>query len=153
MKSYYEILEVSREASDGEIKKSYRRLAMQYHPDRNDSPEAEEHFKELGEAYQVLSDPDKRAHYDRFGSAPSGAGGFGGFSHVDLSEALNIFMRDFGGMAGFEGIFGGRSTGADARRGQDVRVTVRLTLQEVATGVKRTIKVKTLARRESCGGS
>jgi molecular chaperone DnaJ len=153
VKSYYEILEVSREATDGEIKKSYRRLAMEYHPDRNASPEAEAKFKELSEAYQVLADPQKRAHYDRFGSAPAGGGGFGGYQHVDLSEALNIFMRDFGGMGGFEGIFGGRASGQDSRRGQDVKVTVRLTLDEVATGVKRNIKLKTLTTCESCSGT
>ena len=153
MKSYYDVLEVAREASEAEIKKAYRRLAMDYHPDRNQSEEAEAKFKELSEAYQVLSDPQKRAHYDRFGSAPAGGGGFSGFQHVDLSEALNIFMRDFGGMGGFEGIFGGRASGADARRGQDVKVTVRLSLQEVATGVKRSIKIKTLAPCDTCAGS
>lgn len=150
MTNYYEILGVPRTATDSEIKKAYRRLAMEYHPDRNDSPEAEAKFKELSEAYQVLVDPQKRAHYDRFGSAPGGAGGFSGFEHVDLSEALNIFMRDFGG---FEGIFGGRQSGADARRGQDVKVTVKLSLQEVATGVKRNIKIKTLSTCETCNGS
>jgi molecular chaperone DnaJ len=155
VKSYYEILEVAVDASETDIKKSYRRLAMEYHPDRNQSQEAEAKFKELSEAYQVLADPQKRSHYDRFGSAPAGAGagGFSGFQHVDLSEALNIFMRDFGGMGGFEGIFGGRSGGQDSRRGQDVKVTVRLTLDEVATGVKRSIKLKTLATCDACSGS
>ncbi len=153
MSDYYEILGVTRSASEGEIKKAYRRLAMEYHPDRNTTAEAESKFKELSEAYQVLVDPQKRAHYDRFGSAPSGAGGFSGFEHVDLSEALNIFMRDFGGMGGFEGIFGGRAGGGDARRGQDVKVTVKLSLQDVATGVKRNIKIKTLSGCETCGGS
>ncbi len=154
MSDYYQVLGVARDASDADIKKAYRKLAMEYHPDRNGSPEAEAKFKELSEAYQILADPNKRAHYDRFGSAPSGAGGFGaGFQHVDLAEALNIFMRDFGGMGGFESIFGGRAGGGDVRRGQDVRVTVRVSLQEVATGAKRSIKLKTLAACETCGGS
>lgn len=153
MSEYYQILGVERSASETEIKKAYRRLAMEYHPDRNPSAEAEAKFKELSEAYQVLSDPQKRAHYDRFGSAPSGAGGFSGFEHVDLSEALNIFMRDFGGMGGFEGLFGGGRGGGDARRGQDVKATVRLSLMEVATGVKRNIKLKTLSTCDTCQGS
>lgn len=153
MSDYYQILGVARDASDADIKKAYRRLAMEYHPDRNNTPEAEAKFKELSEAYQVLADPTKRAHYDRFGSAPSGAGGYGGFQHVDLAEALNIFMRDFGGMGGFESIFGGRAGGGDVRRGQDVRVTVRVSLEEVASGAKRSIKLKTLAGCDTCGGS
>lgn len=152
MIDYYEILEVSREAGGDEIKKSYRRLAMDYHPDRNASHDAEEKFKELSEAYQVLSDPNKRAHYDRFGHAPTGAQGFGGFEHIDLSEALNIFMRDFGGFSGFDGIFGGREQ-ADPRRGQDIKMTVRLSLQEVAQGAKRSIKLKTLTACDACAGS
>ncbi len=153
MSEYYEILGVPRDASEGDIKKAYRRLAMEYHPDRNASPEAEAKFKELSEAYQVLSDPQKRAHYDRFGSAPSGSGGFSGFEHVDLAEALNIFMRDFGGgLGGFEGLFGGRAPG-DARRGQDVKVAVRVTLQDVATGTKRQIKLKTMAPCDTCSGT
>lgn len=154
MSDYYATLGVSRDASDADVKKAYRRLAMEYHPDRNDSPEAEAKFKELSEAYQVLADPQKRAHYDRFGSAPGAGAGFGGgFQHVDLSEALNIFMRDFGGMGGFESIFGGARGGGDVRRGQDVRVTVRVTVQEVATGARRNIKLKTLATCDACAGS
>ncbi|MEZ4379577.1 MAG: molecular chaperone DnaJ [Gemmatimonadales bacterium] len=155
MSDYYQTLGVFRDATEADIKKAYRKLAMEYHPDRNTSPEAEAKFKEISEAYQVLADPDKRAHYDRFGSAPSGGGGFGGgFEHIDLSEALNIFMRDFGGIGGFEGIFGGRgASAADVRRGQDVRVTVRLSLQEVATGATRNIKLKALSACEACAGT
>ena len=150
MSDYYATLGVPRDASDNDIKKAYRRLAMEFHPDRNNSSEAEARFKEISEAYQVLTDANKRAHFDRYGSAPSGGGGFSGFEHVDLSEALNIFMRDFGGMGGFESMFGGRGSGGDVRRGQDVKVTVRLSLQEVATGAKRNIKVKTLSACEAC---
>jgi molecular chaperone DnaJ len=153
---FYVLLGISRDASEGEVKKAYRKLAMEYHPDRNGSPQAEAKFKEITEAYEVLRDPQKRAVYDRYGKAGLGAGGGGfGFHHVDLSEALNIFMRDFGAMGGFESLFGGggRRSRADERRGQDVRVTVRLTLTEVALGAKRNLKLKTLERCGTCEGT
>jgi molecular chaperone DnaJ len=149
---FYVMLGVSREASETEIKKAYRKLAMEYHPDRNPSPDAEARFKEITEAYEVLRDPQKRSAYDRYGKAGLGGGGFG-FHHVDLSEALNIFMRDFGGMGGFESIFGGRRSRTDERRGQDIKVTVRLTLSEVALGVKKTVKLKSPERCTTCQGS
>ncbi len=154
MSDFYTLLGVKRDASEGEVKKAYRKLAMEYHPDRNSSPDAEAKFKEITEAYEVLRDPQKRAAYDRYGKAGvgGGAGGGFGFHHVDLSEALNIFMRDFGGMGGFESIFGGGAR-ADTRRGQDVRVTVRLALTEVATGVKKTVRFKALERCGACEGS
>src|ERR671916_825017 len=125
MADYYSVLGVERTASDDDIKKAYRKLAMTYHPDRNGgSKEAEEKFKEITEAYEVLRDPQKRAMYDRYGEAGLRAGGGAhGFHHVDLSEALNIFMRDLGG---FESLFGGGRPRTDPRRGQDVRVTVKL---------------------------
>ncbi|HLS47978.1 MAG TPA: DnaJ C-terminal domain-containing protein, partial [Gemmatimonadales bacterium] len=109
-------------------------------------------FKEITEAYEVLRDPDKRARYDRYGKAGVGgaAGGGYGFHHVDLSEALNIFMRDFGG---FESMFGGGQARGDVRRGQDIRVTVKLTLNEVASGVKKKVKLKTLEACTTCEGS
>jgi molecular chaperone DnaJ len=154
----YDVLGVERTASEAEVKKAYRRLAMEYHPDRNDGDKAaEERFKEATEAYEVLRDPDQRARYDRFGMSgikggPAGAGGFG-FHHVDLSEALNIFMRDFGGMGGFDAFFGGgQRARREQRRGQDVRVKLRLTFDEVAQGVTRTLKLKTLERCEACDG-
>jgi molecular chaperone DnaJ len=151
---FYSLLGVARDASEAEIKKAYRKLAMEYHPDRNSSPEAEAKFKEITEAYEILRDPQKRAGYDRYGKAGIGgaAGGYG-FHHVDLSEALNIFMRDFGAMGGLEGLFGGRRTRAEERRGQDIRVTVRLTLQEVALGAKKTVKLKSLERCTTCEGT
>jgi molecular chaperone DnaJ len=151
---FYVLLGLSREASEAEIKKAYRKLAMEYHPDRNHTPQAEARFKEITEAYEVLRDPQKRAAYDRYGKAGlgAGAGGFG-FHHVDLSEALNIFMRDFGAMGGFESLFGGRRSRSEERRGQDVRVTVRLTLGEVALGTKRSVKLKSLERCTACEGT
>ncbi len=154
MTEFYELLGVARTASEAEIKRAYRKLAMDYHPDRNGSPDAEAKFKEIAEAYEVLRDPQKRAAYDRYGRAGvsgAGAGGFG-FHHVDLSEALEIFMRDFGGLGGLESIFGSR-TQAESRRGQDIRVTAKLTLAEVATGAKKNVKLKTLERCDTCGGS
>jgi molecular chaperone DnaJ len=150
---YYALLGVSRDATETDIKKAYRKLAMDFHPDRNPAPEAEARFKEITEAYEVLRDPQKRSAYDRYGKAGVGAGAGGGFHHVDLSEALNIFMRDFGGMGGFESLFGGGRSRADVRRGQDVRVTVKLTLAEVATGVKKTVRFKAAGRCTACEGT
>jgi molecular chaperone DnaJ len=150
---FYALLGISREASEAEIKKAYRKLAMEYHPDRNPSPEAEVRFKEITEAYEVLRDPQKRAAYDRYGKAGLAGGGGYGFHHVDLSEALNIFMRDFGALGGFESLFGGRRSRSEERRGQDIRVTVRLTLAEVALGAKKTVKLKSLERCATCNGS
>lgn len=154
MSDYYARLGVPKTASDDEVKKAYRRLAMQYHPDRNNgSKEAEEKFKDITEAYDVLRNPEKRAVYDRYGEAGLRGGGMGGFHHVDLSEALSIFMRDIGGLGGFEELFGmGRGRGG-ARSGADVKVTVNLTLAEVATGVEKTITAKLLDACDKCEGS
>jgi len=150
---FYRLLGVSRQASEDEIKRAYRRLAMEFHPDKNSLPDAEAKFKQIAEAYEVLCDSEKRAAYDRYGEAGLKAGA-GGFHHVDLAEALSIFMRDFGGLGGgFESLFGGGRPQAESRRGQDIRVAVKLTLQEVATGAKRTVKLKTLLRCENCAGS
>ena len=153
MSDYYVLLGCSRTATETEIKKAYRKLAMEYHPDRNSAPESEARFKEITEAYEVLRDPEKRAMYDRYGKAGVGAGAGGGFHHVDLGEALNIFMRDFGGMGGFETLFGGGRSRTDQRKGQDIKVTVRLTLTEVALGAKKNVKIKSLERCTVCQGS
>jgi molecular chaperone DnaJ len=150
---FYALLGVPRDCTEAEIKKAYRKLAMEYHPDRNSSAGAESKFKEITEAYEVLRDPQKRAAYDRYGKAGVGGQPGFGFHHVDLSEALNIFMRDFGNLGGFESIFGGGGRRQDPRRGQDLRVTVKLSLGEVATGVKKTVKLKTLERCGACAGS
>jgi molecular chaperone DnaJ len=158
MSDFYSVLGVQKAASDDEIKKAYRKLAMQYHPDRNNgSREAEEKFKEITEAYDVLRDPNKRAAYDRYGEAGlrGGAGG-AGFHHVDLSEALGIFMRDFGAFSGLGDLFGAAGGGrrpGDRRTGSDVKFTVELTLQEVATGVQKTFNAKLLDPCDRCEGS
>ena len=152
MADYYAALGVARDASDEEIKKAYRRMAMQFHPDRNGgSKEAEEKFKDVAEAWEVLGDPQKRAAYDRYGEAglKSGAGG-GGWHHVDLSEALNIFMRDF---AGFGEVFGQQQDPGGPKSGGDVKITVPLSLLEVATGVDKSLTMKLLDCCDKCSGS
>src|ERR1019366_8704511 len=141
MSDFYATLEVERSASDDDIKQSYRRLAMQYHPDKNaGSKESEERFKEISEAYEVLRDPQKRAAYDRYGEAGlRGGGGGGGFHHVDMSEALNIFTRDFG----LGDLFGGgQRQQSGPRSGADLKIDLRLSLAEVAAGVTKDIKIK-----------
>lgn len=152
---YYETLGVARDAAESEIKKAYRKLAMQYHPDRNNGDSAaEERFKEVTEAYEVLSDTEKRVQYDQFGRAGMrDAGGFAGF-HPDLAEALNIFMRDFGNLGGFDAFFsGGQRSRRASRRGQDVRMGLRISLTEVVTGTTRKVKLRALERCTSCGGT
>jgi len=153
MADFYAVLGVPRTASDDDIKKSYRKLAMTYHPDRNNgSKDAEERFKEITEAYDVLRDPQKRAAYDRYGEAGL-RGGAGGFHHVDLSEALGIFMRDFGAFAGLDEMFGGGRSSNGPRSGADVKITVPLTLAEVASGVEKKLLLKLLDPCDRCEGS
>ncbi len=163
MSDFYKILGVSMDATADDVKKAYRKLAMEHHPDRNNGDKkAEEKFKEITEAYEVLRDPQQRAAYDRYGeagvrgAARGGGGGGGGpqMHHVDLSEALNIFMRDFGGLGGFDAFFGGgQRTQRDRHRGQDIKVTLRLTLAEVATGTSKTVKIKGLDPCPQCAGT
>ena len=154
MSDFYNTLGVQRGASDEEIKKAYRKLAMTFHPDRNNgSREAEEKFKAITEAYDVLRDPNKRSMYDRYGEAGL-RGGAGGFHHVDLAEALNIFMRDLGGMAGFGDLFGaGQRGGPGSRTGSDIRITLPLRLAEVESGLDKTVTVKLLASCDKCEGT
>ena len=152
MADFYTTLGVERTAADDEIKKSYRKLAMAYHPDRNGgSKEAEEKFKAITEAYDVLRDPQKRAAYDRYGEAGLRGGGGAGFHHVDLSEALGIFMRDFGGFGGLDDLLGGQGRGQ--RGGNDVKIAMPLTLAEVATGVEKEVRIKVLDACEVCSGT
>lgn len=155
MRDYYEVLGVPRDADADSIKKAYRRLAMEYHPDRNGGDAAaEEKFKEATEAYEVLREPEKRSAYDRYGHAgvKTGAGaGFGGFGGgFGFEDALNIFMRDFGG---FEDMFGGGRRRSRVQRGKDIRLTLPLPLQDVATGTRRTLKVSVLDPCHRCSGS
>ncbi len=154
MADLYAVLGVPRDASEEDIKKAYRRLAMQWHPDRNGgSKDAEEKFKTITEAYDVLRDPQKRAAFDRYGEAGlRGSGGQSAYEHVDLSDALNIFMRDFGGFGDlFGGAAGGRRSGP--RSGSDIKLPLPLTLTEVATGVEKTVVLKVLEGCDTCDGS
>jgi len=154
MADFYKVLGVPREASDDDIKQAYRKLATKWHPDRNaGSKEAEEKFKEITEAYDVLRDPDKRAAYNRYGEAGLRGAGAGGFHHVDLSEALNIFMRDFGAFSGLGDFFQASQRRAGPRAGQDVKITVELTLAEVASGATKTFTVKLLDPCDKCEGT
>ncbi|HTK31134.1 MAG TPA: molecular chaperone DnaJ [Candidatus Saccharimonadaceae bacterium] len=160
-RDYYEVLGVAKGASPDEIKKAYRKVAFEFHPDRNPgNAEAEAKFKEATEAYEVLRDPEKRARYDQFGHSTPGAapGGGAGFdvSGFDLADALRAFMRDFGGdSGGFGDLFGGAGAGRAARgprRGDDLQVRVKLTLEEIATGVEKKIRVKHLHVCDTCKG-
>lgn len=158
MRDFYEVLAVERTADQETIKKAYRKLALRYHPDRNNGDaEAEEKFKEATEAYEVLRDDQKRATYDRYGhaglkqgGAGFGGGGFGG--GFGFEEALNIFMRDFGGFGGIDDLFGGRQRTRN-RRGQDIRVRLKLSLEEVAHGVTKKLKIPILDACDRCGGT
>jgi molecular chaperone DnaJ len=159
MKDYYEILGVNRSASTDEIKKAYRRMAMQYHPDKNPGDqEAESRFKEAAEAYEVLSDPDKRQRYDRFGreGLRGGANGFGAHGFTDINDIFEAFSDIFGG-GPFEDVFGGQQRRSRSRSGgqpgSDLRIKLPLTLEEIADGVEKKIKVKKLVPCEDCGGT
>ncbi len=152
-RDYYEVLSVTREASQEEIKSAYRKLAMKYHPDRNQgNKEAEEKFKEVAEAYEVLSEPQKRQRYDRFGHEGVGGAGSGGYDmHFDLSDALRTFMEEG---FGFGDIFGNTTrTRRDRReRGRDLQINLKLSLEEVVTGVKKNIKINKLIHCKTCQG-
>jgi len=156
-RDYYEVLGVGKSASADEIKKAYRKVAMQHHPDSNPGDHtAEEKFKEAAEAYEVLSDPDKRAQYDRFGHNAFGPGRGGGFS----SHSMNMedIFSQFGDIFGddvFGGIFGGRSSRSRGRgtRGTNLRVKIKVNYEEIAKGTSKTIKVKKYISCHTCGGS
>jgi len=156
MADYYQLLGVARTADTEEIKKAYRQLALKHHPDRNQgSKEAEERFKEVTEAYEVLRDSEKRTLYDRYGEQGVKRGGAGA-QDFDFSDAIEVFMRDFGGFAGLEDLFGmrgARERRSTTRKGQTVRIRVSLTLAEVATGVTRKARVSLLDQCDACDGT
>ena len=161
-RDYYEVLGVDRNASAEDIKKAYRKLAIKYHPDKNpDNKEAEEKFKEAAEAYSVLSDADKKARYYQFGHAgvegagPDFSGGFGNLNDILNDLFGGAFGGGFGGFSGFGGGFGGGRTGQRQQRvyrGRDIRVRVKLTLEEIAKGVEKEISIEKSVPCKDCGG-
>ena len=168
-RDYYEVLGVEKTASEAEIKKAYRKLAIQYHPDKYatkpeaEQKEAEEKFKEAAEAYSVLSDKDKRARYDQFGHAgmSGAAGGAGGFGQgMSMDDIFSMFGDIFGGGGGFGGFsgfggFGGGGGRPQQRkfRGSDLRVKVKMSLKDIANGVEKKFKLKKYVVCEHCHGS
>ncbi len=163
-RDYYEVLGVGRDAGQEEIKKAYRRLAVKYHPDKNPGKDSEEKFKEAAEAYEVLSDPQKKARYDQFGHEGiqeefSRGGSFGGFG-FDLEEALRMFNSAFGRSSGgggsvFDDFFGGSTVGREqtGRRGTDLRYDLEISLKEAASGIETTIQVPRLETCSVCRGT
>jgi molecular chaperone DnaJ len=141
-RDYYEILGVTKSATPEEIKKAYRKLAIQYHPDKNpDNPEAEDKFKEAAEAYEVLSNPEKRQRYDQFGhQGLGGNGGYGG-GGMNMDDIFSQFGDIFGG-GGFDSFFGGSRGGRRVKKGTNLRVKLKMNLREIANGVEKKIKVK-----------
>ena len=159
-RDYYEVLGVSRNASKEDIKKAYRKLAMQYHPDRNPGDkEAEEKFKEAAEAYEVLSDDTKRSNYDRFGHDGLRNSGFSGGGFADINDIFSHFSDIFGGGSIFDEFFGTSSSRSRTSRrrsgtpGSDLRVVLNLTLEEIATGIEKKIKLKRYVRCSDCNGT
>ena len=159
-RDYYDVLDVDRSATADDIKRAYRKKALQYHPDKNPGDkQSEENFKEATEAYEVLRDAEKRGLYDQFGHAgvsnSARSGAYGPGAEFDLSDALRAFMRDFGGF-GFGDIFGGgggTATRQRQRAGNDLQARVQLTLEEIAEGVEKQIKLTNLVGCAKCSGS
>lgn len=158
-RDYYEVLGVNRSATKDEIKKAYRKLAMQYHPDRNPGDNsAEEKFKEAAEAYEILSHDDKRNNYDRFGHEGVRGSGFGAEGFSNVNDIFSHFSDIFGGSSIFDDFFGGSQRGRSRKRGpgvpgSDLRVSLKLTLEEIATGVSKKIKIRKQVKCDDCNGS
>ncbi len=159
-RDYYEILGVNRNATKDDLKKAYRKLAMQFHPDRNpDNKEAEEKFKEAAEAYEILNDEDKRARYDRYGHEAVKGSGFGSPGFSDVNDIFSHFSDIFGGSSIFDDFFGGTSSRSRGRRrgtgtpGSNLRVSLKLTLEEIAEGVSKKIKIKKQVKCPECEGT
>lgn len=152
---YYEVLQVSRDADDGTIKKAYRRLAMQYHPDRNQGPDAEGKFKEASEAYEVLSDANKRRLYDRAGFEGLKNEGFSGFSGAGVEDIFSSFGDIFGDLFGFGATGGGRAQGGrgGAQRGSDLRYDLTVKFEEAAFGSQKEIVLEQMVGCKTCKGS
>jgi molecular chaperone DnaJ len=159
-RDFYEILGVAKSASQDEIKKAYRKVAMQFHPDKNPGDKsAEDKFKEAAEAYEILSDPDKRSQYDRFGhnAFGQGRGGGGGGFHggMNMDDIFSQFGDIFGGEGGFGSFFGnqGGRSGGQANRGSNLRVKIKMNFEEMAKGANKTIKIKKYVKCNTCSGS
>lgn len=157
-RDFYEVLGVPKNADETTIKKAYRKVALKYHPDRNpDNKEAEEKFKEAAEAYEILSDPDKKARYDRFGHAGvNNQGGFGGGGSMNMDDIFEQFGDIFGGGGSpFESFFGGggRQRATRGQRGSNLRIKVALTMEEAAKGIQKKVKIKKQVACASCDGS
>jgi len=156
-RDYYDILGVSRSADAAEIKSAYRKLAIKYHPDKNpDNKSAEDKFKEAAEAYEILSNPEKRQRYDQFGHAGNSASGYGGGS-MNMDDIFSQFGDIFGGGSPFEGFFGGgrssRGNGRRVQKGTNLRIKVKLTLEEIAKGVEKKVKVNKQITCNTCDGT
>ncbi len=152
-RDYYEVLGVSRTETSDEIKKAYRKLAIKYHPDKNPGDHAsEEMFKEAAEAYEVLSDGDKRARYDRFGHQGVAGNGFGGDGNMNMEDIFSHFGDIFGG-GGFDSFFGGSREQQRVYRGSNLRVKVKMKLDEIAHGAEKNLKVKKHVSCSVCKGS
>ena len=157
-RDYYEVLGVSKDASQAEIKKAYRKMAIKFHPDKNpDDKEAEQKFKEAAEAYEVLGNDEKRAKYDRFGHSGVGGAAGGGFGQgMDMDDIFSQFSDIFEGGSPFDSFFGGGGGSRQKRRtykGSNLRVKVTLTLDEIAEGVNKKLKVKKYVKCNTCGGN
>ncbi len=158
-RDYYEVLGINRNATKEEIKKAYRKLAMQYHPDRNPGDKsAEDNFKEAAEAYEILSHDDKRNNYDRFGHEGVRGSGFGTDGFSSVNDIFSHFSDIFGGSSIFDEFFGGSQRGRSRRRGSgtpgsDLRVNLKLTLEEIATGITKKLKIRKQVKCNECNGT